>query len=412
MFSTLFRFLRTKQSDHRRTGRKRCRPALEALEDRLVPATVNWIGGSGNWTDTSHWDTGHVPTAADDAVIGVANVTVTLNGSHSVKSVSLISADATLVIEGSSTGGNATLTETGGSSNAGTIELTSAGTAFNAALSITGSGSSLTNTGMITALAGAGGSRTLTINNGAFSNQGTLSVGAGVNLALNEAFSATFTNTGTVGVAANQSLTISGGTFTNFSGGTLTGGTYDVAGTFQFSNAAITTDAANIILDGPSSQIVNQSNVNALANLATIAAGGSFTIQNGRNFTTAGTFRNFGALTVGNGSTFTDSGIFNQTGTLSILAGGTANLKDGSSSGAITNAGTVTITPNTAFIESGVYTQTGTLNVQGTLELDGGGSDSGNLANAGTWSSGAAARSPSRAPSRRPALSTSKAKAS
>jgi hypothetical protein len=99
-----------------------------------------------------------------------------------------------------------------------------------------------------------------------------------------------------------QSLFNSG--FSNFSGTTLTGGTYDILGTLQFPNANIGTNAATIILDGPASQIVDQTGHNALANFATNAAGGDFTVQNGRDLATPGPFSNQGNLTVGTGSTF------------------------------------------------------------------------------------------------------------
>jgi hypothetical protein len=38
---------------HSCLGNRGYRPRIEALEDRTLP-TVNWIGGSGNWNDTSH----------------------------------------------------------------------------------------------------------------------------------------------------------------------------------------------------------------------------------------------------------------------------------------------------------------------------------------------------------------------
>jgi fibronectin-binding autotransporter adhesin len=57
------------------------------------------------------------------------------------------------------------------------------------------------------------------------------------------------TNLGTFQVKTGSTLDILGGvTFTNFSGTTLTGGTYIVAGTFEFSGANIATNAANIQL--------------------------------------------------------------------------------------------------------------------------------------------------------------------
>jgi hypothetical protein len=57
---------------------------------------------------------------------------------------------------------------------------------------------------------------------------------------------------------------------TNFTSDILARGTYRTAGTFKFAGAAITTDAANIILDGPGAQIVNQLGADALANLSQI----------------------------------------------------------------------------------------------------------------------------------------------
>src|SRR5262249_60177777 len=69
---------------------------------------------------------------------------------------------------------------------------------------------------------------------------------------------------------------------------------------------------AAIVLDGPASAIVNQNNVNALANFTTNSANGDFTIQNGRDFTTGGSFQNAGSVTVGPGSTFHAAGSYIQ----------------------------------------------------------------------------------------------------
>ena len=104
----------------------------------------------------------------------------------------------------------------------------------------------------------------------------------------------TFSNPGTVQAQVGTiNLT---GSFTNFAGTTLTGGTYVVTGTLKFTNANIVTNAATIVLDGAASQIINQSNADALANFATNAAAGRFTLQNGRNFTTVDGFTNAGYL--------------------------------------------------------------------------------------------------------------------
>src|SRR4029077_15229197 len=77
-----------------------------------------------------------------------------------------------------------------------------------------------------------------------------------------------FTNNGTLTVGSSNSTFDVNGNLTNFSGTTLTGGTYNVTGTLQFNNANIVTNAANITLTGTSSTIINQSAVNALTNFA------------------------------------------------------------------------------------------------------------------------------------------------
>jgi hypothetical protein len=161
------------------------------------------------------------------------------------------------------------------------------------------------------------------LNNGGASsslvNQGTLQKSAG-------------TGTSTIGIALNNSgtvnaqagtLNLSGG-FSNFAGTTLTGGTYFVSSTLQFTNANIQTNAANIVLDGTASQIVNQSGIDALTNFASNA--GSFTIQNGRNFSSATNFSDAGTLTVGNNSTFSQSGTYGQTVGTATLSGSFSNF--------------------------------------------------------------------------------------
>lgn len=149
----------------------------------------------------------------------------------------------------------------------------------------------------------------LSLTDAGFTNQGTVEATNGATMNI---FSTSFDNAGTLNVAAGSTIDFDGFyKLTNYDGttNTLTGGTYLVAGTLQFNNAAnglvaIDTNAANITLDGPASQILDALNNNVLAGLATNSAGASFTIENGRNFTTSGDFQNSGALVVGNGSTF------------------------------------------------------------------------------------------------------------
>jgi RHS repeat-associated protein len=67
---------------------------LEILEERVLPATVTWIGGSGDWSTVSNWRddamANRLPGPADDAVIDVAGISVTHSaGADTVKSLTI-----------------------------------------------------------------------------------------------------------------------------------------------------------------------------------------------------------------------------------------------------------------------------------------------------------------------------------
>jgi len=207
-----------------------------------------------------------------------------------------------------------------------------------------------------------------------------------------------FSNNGTLTIGASTSKFDVNGNLTNFSGTTLTGGTYNVTGTLQFNGANIVTNAANITLTGASSQIINQSSANGLANFATNAPAATFGITGGRNFTTAGNFTNNGTLTIGastskfdvNGNlsnfslTTLAGGTYNVTGTLQfnganivtnaanitltgasskiidqLSANGLANFANNASTGSFTVAGARTMSTSGAFTNSGNLTTTG-----------------------------------------------------
>src|SRR5262249_36114851 len=127
---------------------------------------------------------------------------------------------------------------------------------------------------------------------------------------------------------------------TNFAGTTLTGGTYNVAGTLQFAGANIVTNAANITLTGAASKILNSTNsANALANFATNASTGRFSLQGARAFTTIGNFSNAGALTIGAGSLFALGGVGNFTQTAGKLT----------DDGTLSTSGSVTLSAGSLF---------------------------------------------------------------
>jgi hypothetical protein len=126
-----------------------------------------------------------------------------------------------------------------------------------------------------------------------------------------------FNNTGTLNAASGSTIYFNnnGGPFLNLVNGTLTGGTYNVAGTLDLPGN-ITTNDAKITLTGKASQILNPNNTNALAGFATNASKGSFDLKGSQSFTAAGTFTNQGAIVVGKGSIFTvgSGGSYLQTG--------------------------------------------------------------------------------------------------
>jgi fibronectin-binding autotransporter adhesin len=114
----------------------------------------------------------------------------------------------------------------------------------------------------------------------------------------------TFTNRGTLKVKQGSAMYITGGGFTNFTGGnTLTGGKYMVSGTLGFDNAKIGVNAANITLTGSAAQIINDLNgAKALAAFSRNTSAGSISLQSGKILYIGGKLTNLGKVTVGAGS--------------------------------------------------------------------------------------------------------------
>lgn len=358
------------------------------------PATLTWDGGptgqGTSWSDPVNWDRDFVPGPNDVVVIGPlagASTVVTLAANTPVHSLTVSGATLRLI--------NATLT-VASLTNAGTIELTSDGSSNSSGLAV-GTGS-ITNAvgGTIRTVAGSGGDRTLT---GRIDNQGTLSIGTKTTWSnaggstnsgtfsvtsgfveirnaspftssgtINAAGAVIFDNqsafsvTGTVNVAVGGWFGSSDGTFTNFSGGTLTGGTFNVAGTLWLRDG-MTSLAAGLVLDGPQSRVVTTGWSDALW-INTITSAGRLTLLNGRNLSFAplssgGTWNaalNAGTLTVGAGCSVQARWALTNTGTLAGL---------GTIVGNVTNSGTVN--PDGALTVSSSYSGSGGL----ALDLNG-----------------------------------------
>jgi hypothetical protein len=160
----------------------------------------------------------------------------------------------------------------------------------------------------------------------------------------------TFTNSGTLAVDATSSLTLTG-SLSNFANGTLTGGTFLIAGTLKFPNANIVTNAASLVLDGSGpGQVLDQNGNSGLANLAANAATGSLAVQNGETFATAGDFNNLGTLSIDGTSTFTVSG----------------NLANFDPNSGTLNGGTFVVAGTFQFTGANVITDAATLVLDGT----------------------------------------------
>jgi hypothetical protein len=295
--------------------------------------TLNGVTNTGTYTDSAG-----TTTKLDGTITNMGSITlgastlslgnsVTLNGTGTV----VLSNSATNLITGATSG--LTLT------TANTIE--GSGTISNLGIVNTGTIAANQSTPLIILPSSAG-----------LNNQGTLSVSTG--------------DTMKIGTSA-------GGALLNFSGTTLTGGTYAVSGTLQFgaSGTNVVTDAANISLTGGGAAIIDFGGHNVLTKLATITSAGSLTLSSGANFTTAANFTNNGKLTVNAGSKFT------VTGALSNFNSSTDTLTGGS----------YTVAGRLDFAGANIATDAANITLNGTGEIVNSTSGGNGLANLSTITS-------------------------
>lgn len=131
----------------------------------------------------------------------------------------------------------------------------------------------------------------------------------------------TFTNDGALAVGAGVEFRVAPGSgLTNITGGTISGGTYEIEGTVRVDGANIDNVDSTITLNGPASAFLDDVGADALRNLDTIATSGDLSITTGRDFLTVGdlTVGTTGRLGVGAGSLFRVAPGF----TLTNFAGG------------------------------------------------------------------------------------------
>ncbi len=297
------------------------------------------------------------PGGGSETITG-GNISV-VNGGTLTASSSTTLNGVTMSVDGSSSaslgghvGNGSTVTVSG--------TLTLDGATFNSSL-LNNSGTVKTTVSTLSTLSGA------LINN----------AGASINVvngsALELESGGTYTNAGTINVMNTAQLSVlNGADLTNFQSGTLTGGTYNIAGTMNFDIGDLVTNQAAITMSGSGSVWADASGPNGLSDFSTNGAQGQFSLLNGASLQSGGDFTNSGAVTIGAGSSFTmgSSGTNNytQTGGSTVVDGTlqatTVNLNGGDISGTgalvanVENEGSVDPgdAPGTLTIE-GNYTQ-------------------------------------------------------
>jgi hypothetical protein len=386
--------------------------------------TVSLIGStlkiSGATTTLSGKGTVSLSNSASNLITGGTGVTLTtantIQGSGTISNMAIVN---TGTLNANQSTPLIVLPAAGGLNNKGTVNIstgdtmqigTSAGGALTnfSGTTLTGgtytvggtlqfgaSGTSIVTDAANITLTGASSQIIDFSNNNVLTNLATITSGSSFTLGASRSFTTAgnFTNNGTLTVGGGDTFKVNGN-LTNFSGTTLTGGTYKVNGTLKFNNANIVTNASSITLTGANSKILSNTGTDALANFATNNAGATFALGTGRSFTTAGNFTNNGTLTVGSGDTFKvngnltnfsgtklTGGTYNVTGTLQFnganivtnaanitLTGTTARIIDQNSNNALanfaTNTGTFTLGSNTLFnTAGGSFTNSGTFTV-------------------------------------------------
>lgn len=281
---------------------RRPRLQFELLEDRLAPATLNFLGSSSNWSDPNNWTGGAIPTSADDLVfdnasqLNVVNLEVNDAGVQ-VHSITFRTG-FTLTIAGDLT------TETfqlhgGAIAGAGTLYISNS----------------------LTWTAGAmGGAGITSIIPGAVANIAQTATSA-TSSAL--ADTRTFVNLGTT--TWNGPFSVASGALVNNPGAfTLANAdfTWDAAARLQ-NTGTLTFDHCNVVFSGP---LTLNSDVNVLNGYdpqgKTVTINGNVSI---RNFTLQADLTGAGNLTV-TGTFAWDHGKLSGTGSTVVPPGGTLDL--------------------------------------------------------------------------------------
>jgi hypothetical protein len=283
-----------------------------------MPTTIKWtLPVNGDWSSASDWDGDAVPNDAsyDTVLPGALGLyTVTLQAGESYTTGTLtIGSDAQLDLSGDLTlgGGGTSTVLAGGLLDGGGLNAASA----------------------------------LVSGTGTLLNQGTIAgdVAQGFLFLFDSHAGLTVTNSGLMEATNGGQLDIETPSFTNFSNDVLTGGSYAAIGngsllTFwgpSSTMAVLTTDAANVTLDGAGSEIATGASGAGFTNiesaLTTIAASGSLHLLDARDYTAAGPMTVDGLLDIEGGT---------YSGALTIASGGTLS-GFGTITNSVTDAGSI-----------------------------------------------------------------------
>jgi hypothetical protein len=422
---------------------------LVAAAASAVPALgqTSWAtAASGNWNALANWSPAAVPISTTDTTITATGsaYTVTTNTAQSTGTLTLNSANATLLISGVMLS-LITPTTAYSSFQAGTVQLNGGGQIFGnapsgtttlnnlAAIQSTGGtnyiygngtyGLIFSNSGTVTANAGTlylgyfshdtvtnsgtilattGGTIFLGNNNDAWSTSGTLSVAGGGTINLGGTFSTanlggtinatggTLNITGSLNNASASLAAPIGGSYTLY-GGTITGGTV-ASNALTFSNSGGT--LSGVTMAGSFNLPTNASANFTVKNNATFAGGTTtFTAPGYDTVDANGTGT---ALTIASGATWTGAvNIYGNAGNPTTVANNGSishssgtNYIDGNSYGlSFTNGGTGVVTASGGVLVLGDSTNDTVTNT-GTISATSGGTvDLGNYYyNYGTWS--------------------------